>query len=247
MNIAHDIVAAGDEGLLEPWQYGWKDSAVKFVEFKLTDILSGAETQDTESSTSPSLQSAIKTMYARPERAIVISSVDALARRHAAPNPQVLLELASAQSKVVRLRGEVAAAKKALAERHASGDRAALRTAFDRLRKIAALEPNWNSYRAKTLTPVAVAQAHTLVLVAAKALERPNPDTAIPWAIAPLADGGVQLEWRNGNGAVEVEITPDGKMEYLVEYNRAEGFGYEEGEIATADEVPSILARIFDV
>ena len=39
----------------------------------------------------------------------------------------------------------------------------------------------------------------------------------LPWATAPLADGGVQFEWRGPGGAIEVEIAPDGRLGYLVE------------------------------
>jgi len=42
-------------------------------------------------------------------------------------------------------------------------------------------------------------------------------EDAVPWAIAPLADGGVQFEWHGPSDMIEVEIGPGGDFDYLVE------------------------------
>jgi hypothetical protein len=38
----------------------------------------------------------------------------------------------------------------------------------------------------------------------------------VPFTAAPLADGGVQVEWRGPGGTVEVEISPEGAFGYLL-------------------------------
>jgi hypothetical protein len=91
-----------------------------------------------------------------------------------------------------------------------------------RLNELARLEPDWDSYGAKPISGVAISLANRLLLdVARRSLELGHePATRMrPWYIAPLADGGLQIEWRSDAGAIEVEIAGDGRFGYLVERN----------------------------
>jgi hypothetical protein len=72
-----------------------------------------------------------------------------------------------------------------------------------RLALIEELGENWDSYGARA--PDAGAAATTRALVARACGDAGDA----PYAVAPLVDGRVQVEWRGPGGAVEVEIGSD--------------------------------------
>jgi hypothetical protein len=93
-------------------------------------------------------------------------------------------------------------------------------SAGSKLDELARLEPDWDSYGARPVSAIAINQANRLLLdVARRYLELGYPEVSRvkPWFIAPLADGGIQIEWRSDAGAMEVEIGGDGRFEYLIE------------------------------
>lgn len=92
-----------------------------------------------------------------------------------------------------------------------------LRSARERLDEIAQLPDDWDSYGAVRPTTEAVSAAQDLLTALWAGLVDAVDQTAVPWAVAPLADGGVQFEWRRQGGAIEVEIAPHGMLNYLVE------------------------------
>ena len=63
--------------------------------------------------------------------------------------------------------------------------------------------PNWNNYNAKPLSADAIKYARII----ADAMEKGGV------FVAPLACGGVQIEWENKDGDYfEIEIHPDGQI-----------------------------------
>jgi len=88
-----------------------------------------------------------------------------------------------------------------------------------RLDELARLGEDWDSYGGKPPTAIAISTAHDLLAGIAERWTGSDPD--LLWAMAPLSDGGVQLEWRAGVGAIEVEIDPTGRLSYLVERDEA--------------------------
>jgi hypothetical protein len=54
-------------------------------------------------------------------------------------------------------------------------------------------------------------------------------ETAIPYDIAPIPRGGVQVEWRGPRMHIEVEIGPTGEPSYLVKKIFPTHREYEEG------------------
>jgi hypothetical protein len=98
-----------------------------------------------------------------------------------------------------------------------SRSRLSFQAARDTLDDLARLLPDWDSYGAAPPTAVAISAAHGLLANVAKRYVDASDEDALPWATAPLADGGVQFEWRGPGGAVEVEIGPDGAMTFLRE------------------------------
>ena len=80
----------------------------------------------------------------------------------------------------------------------------------NRLDEFKSLEENWDSYGAQPISPKAIDRAKDLLRVCSP-----------PCFIAPLADGGVQLEWEcpDANRRAEVEVNAEGKAEIEV-FNR---------------------------
>jgi hypothetical protein len=71
------------------------------------------------------------------------------------------------------------------------------------------LEPNWDSYGAKPITTIAMLSAQQLILKA----------PSQPYAVAPVANGGVYAEWRLKKEIVGVWVDEKGSMGYLVTFD----------------------------
>jgi hypothetical protein len=92
-----------------------------------------------------------------------------------------------------------------------------LAVARGRLDAVAQLPDDWDSYGAVRPNLRAISTGHDLLTTLWRRLADAVPEDGVPWMIAPLADGGVQLEWRGPVGAIEVEIGPTGRLNFLVE------------------------------
>jgi len=79
-----------------------------------------------------------------------------------------------------------------------------------RIQELAQLPEGWNSYGSKRIQPAAVEGA-VRVLRATDSERLPVPH------LAPVADGGIQIEWTVGERSAEVEVRPTGTVEYLVD------------------------------
>jgi hypothetical protein len=77
------------------------------------------------------------------------------------------------------------------------------------LLRLKQLPQSWDSYGSPQLQYGAEAAAAELIASLAF-LEPPLPH------VAPVPGGGVQFEWEHGNKSLEIEVQPDGSMEYLV-------------------------------
>jgi hypothetical protein len=88
--------------------------------------------------------------------------------------------------------------------------------AFRRLWDVEALGTDWDSYGSEATKHVAVATAHRLIwqVYMWSLSARRSPST--PYSVLPLSDGGVQVEWRGPAGAIEVEISSEGVLGYLL-------------------------------
>ncbi len=70
------------------------------------------------------------------------------------------------------------------------------------------LPDNWDSYGSPRIRQAA-AQRAVEVLIAAEAQDPPPP------RIVPVSGGGLQIEWGAGVRELEVEMLPDGSIEFL--------------------------------
>ena len=114
----------------------------------------------------------------------------------------------------------------------------------DTLDELAALPEDWDSYGASPPTARAISAAHGVLANVAERYVDVADEHALPWATAPLADGGVQFEWRGPGGAIEVEIGPDGALNYLVEWAEQTVERSAPGSSARLEEVLAALGRV---
>jgi hypothetical protein len=87
---------------------------------------------------------------------------------------------------------------------------------LERLQELSKLEPNWDSYDAEPLSPTAVATASTLIAAVDETRRAVTGKHAPPWMVAPVPDGGLQVEWKSGPRKIEVLIDPEGDLSYLI-------------------------------
>lgn len=120
----------------------------------------------------------------------------------------------------------------------------AVRQALTRIADMAALPPNWDSYGAEPPSSVAVGRAAVLIeSVAEEALGALGARIA-PWTSAPIADGGVQVEWLAAGHRIEVQIGPNGSLGYLIERESGGQPEYEEEEETAFDDVVNRVLRV---
>lgn len=90
---------------------------------------------------------------------------------------------------------------------------------------VALLPTNWDSYGSIPPLPKVVKNAERL-LMAIKFEDLPVPH------IVPVSGGGIQLEWSISSRELELEIMPDGSVEYLeVEADKP----FHEGELGASN------------
>jgi hypothetical protein len=114
-------------------------------------------------------------------------------------------------------------------------------TSIDRLMRLGDLEPDWDSYGAEPISAAAIARASDLV----RAVEARFEDgAAAPTGIAPMANGGVQITWREAHGDLEVEVSASGEISLLEARPGSAGERYEEADDVSVDEVIHRLERL---
>lgn len=118
--------------------------------------------------------------------------------------------------------------------------------AMERLAYLETLPADWDAEGASAPSPRAIATGHDFLIRAAWSLGglvSEHPERLRPFAVVPLADGGVQIEWRTPEGNdLEVQIGPDGTFGYLLIEQRDEGRVFREDEGVSSDVVLRLLA-----
>lgn len=104
---------------------------------------------------------------------------------------------------------------------------------IQQLQEFARLEPDWNSYGAKPTAQTTITVATDLLKQVAR-IARVRPDF-----VAPLANGGVQLEWADGAAEIAVRISPNRTLAYL----RTEGSRHTEKNDVPLSEVISLVVQ----
>ncbi len=122
--------------------------------------------------------------------------------------------------------------------------RQSLLSPLKRLEEIAGLGPDWDSYGAESPDQRAVIKAGVLVAAVEDRLSLVSGVNPLPWAIAPIGDGSVQVEWKGEDVAIEVEVRADGPFIYLIEKDDVDNLEFDEGEVVGAEDMASLVARV---
>lgn len=91
-----------------------------------------------------------------------------------------------------------------------------LGSALVRLAELGRLGPGWDSYGAEPISRLAVQRARQFLLALRRSLAHEVGEVFLPVNIAPIADGGIQLEWQGPDSALEVEVTAEGRLAYFL-------------------------------
>jgi hypothetical protein len=100
-----------------------------------------------------------------------------------------------------------------------------------RVQELAGLPAGWDSYGSNRIQPAAVDGA-VRVLRAADSDLLPTPH------IAPVSDGGIQIEWSVGERSAEIEVRPSGAVEFLLALGAR---GISEGIVSQPEDVRAVV------
>lgn len=115
------------------------------------------------------------------------------------------------------------------AQAEKSLDRSWLAQAVQKIAELSALPENWDGYGSRSIQQTAVEQASSL-LPGLASFNLPAPQ------IFPVPGGGIQLEFQQEARELEIEILPDGSMEYLTMN--------EEGQMSEGFVLPADIYRL---
>lgn len=119
-----------------------------------------------------------------------------------------------------------------------------LRDVFQRIEQLGDLQADWDSYGGEPPARLAIRTAHEVfrdVIGAWPAL----PDQRLrPFAVAPLRDGGVQMEWRTSAKELELEIGADGGIGYLLIDKRGSQREFAEGDTISRTEALDLIGLV---
>ncbi len=118
-----------------------------------------------------------------------------------------------------------------------------LKPALERLEQLAELGPDWDSYGAHAPTPDAVAAAHDLLIAVGERLGHRLGSRVMPSAVVPLADGGVQIEWRGPTADLELEIRAADDLAYLFVDRSGTDRTFDEADEVSWSEALDLVAR----
>lgn len=123
-----------------------------------------------------------------------------------------------------------------------------LRPTLEQLAGFAALPPDWDSYGGVPSSPRAVSTATELLVLVADRLAHREPSAIVPYAVAPIADGGVQIEWHGPRQEIEIEIEvgPNGRLNYLLIEGRGEQRRFDEGSNVPLKRALDLVATVLE-
>jgi hypothetical protein len=113
----------------------------------------------------------------------------------------------------------------------------------ERLIELSQLAPDWDSYGARRPAHRAIARSGTLI---SQVIARVGP-RGVPQEIMPIADGGIQLEWRGAAGELVLNAAPDGTWSYLHIRHGPEGRMFEEAYGLTDADALALAFRVLGV
>ncbi len=115
---------------------------------------------------------------------------------------------------------------------------------LERLQQIEGLGPNWDSYGSETPSHVAVATAHSLIWAVYMGSVNAGQRPTVPYSVVPLSGGGVQVEWRGDAAAIEVEISSEGVLGYLLARGSEPSREFEEGDNVSQSRILQLIRDV---
>lgn len=106
------------------------------------------------------------------------------------------------------------------------------------------LEAGWDSYDAETIAAEAILAAERLIHEVVTAHSWTPVEYLTPYVL-PLADGGVQIEWTGPQGRLDVEVSPEEEVSFLLIQGEAGSETFEERDGVSPAEVVRTVGRIF--
>jgi len=119
-----------------------------------------------------------------------------------------------------------------------------IQEALGKLNEIADLGPDWDTYGGDPPSPLAIAMARRLLLIVYGEFSRLAYEQSWPQAIAPRADGGVQIEWGTRPVEIAVHTNPSGGLGYLYVDQQSGTPEYKEVPSASFNEVLQLIAKV---
>lgn len=113
----------------------------------------------------------------------------------------------------------------------------------ERLNYIATLAPDWDGYGAKVISPTAIEKCVRLLDTMDRRWYSRDGDLFI----APMADGGLELEWKRvSSKELTLVIPPDGKIvQYLLtSFDRNGEAIDQEGVLSEEAEISTLLSSV---
>lgn len=115
--------------------------------------------------------------------------------------------------------------------------------ASEKVHRLAGLRDGWDAYVGLAPSSTAVSSAFRLLERLFLFCQRHETPFRGPWGTGAMPDGGVQLEWRNGHIAIEIEVSSDGHFNYVLE-DREEVVEESDGDAGVSlDHVIEVLVR----
>lgn len=112
------------------------------------------------------------------------------------------------------------------------------------LKRIARLGVDWDSYGSAPPTRVAVDAARGLVETVYQNSLFSARIPSLPYSLAPLSGGGIQLEWRGESNTIEVEVGPEGTFGYLLVKGTEPSFVYEEEDGVSESRILELVRSV---
>jgi hypothetical protein len=107
----------------------------------------------------------------------------------------------------------------------------------EKLNTFSRLEPDWDTYGALPPTVVAQDAARQLLTEIVPIVG----EKALGVSISPLPNGGVLFEWEGKLAILEVEATPEGSFDLLIEQRVDADFDYTSNDHVSIDEIAQQL------
>jgi hypothetical protein len=104
-----------------------------------------------------------------------------------------------------------------------------LDSAFRDLEELAELEADWDTYGGLPPSAHATATAGRAMVAVMERFGSSVGERAAPYAVLPIADGGIQVEWRGLGREIEVSISPSGNISYLLIEPSDDGPKFQKG------------------